>query len=144
VNSGLISIGGPISSDPTSLKSLFLLLFGAWGKTGINCFVLITGYFMCKSQITLKKFMKLFLQVMFYKIVISTIFWISSYEPLTLEGLVKTLIPIRTLMMSCTTFCVVLKESFRKLLVKPLHLAIHISLAKNSTDISGEKSIRLI
>lgn len=55
VNSGLTSIGGPISSNPISLKSLFLLLFGAWGKTGINCFVLITGYFMCKSQITLKK-----------------------------------------------------------------------------------------
>lgn len=41
--------------------------------------------------------MKLFLQVMFYKIVITTIFWISSYEPLTLEGLVITLIPIRNL-----------------------------------------------
>lgn len=24
------------------------------GKTGINCFVLITGYFMCTSDITVK------------------------------------------------------------------------------------------
>lgn len=39
VNSGLTSIGGPIALNPTSAKSLFLLLFGAWGKTGINCFV---------------------------------------------------------------------------------------------------------
>lgn len=97
VNSGLTSLGGPISANPTSARSLFLLFFGAWGKTGINCFVLITGYFMCKSQITLKKFLKLFLQVMFYKILINSIFWILSYEPLTIQGLAKALIPIRTL-----------------------------------------------
>lgn len=97
VNSGLTSLYGPISINPTSEKSLFLLLFGAWGKTGINCFVLITGYFMCKSQITLKKFLKLILQVMFYRILINTVFWISSYEPLTIEGLLKSLVPIRTI-----------------------------------------------
>ena len=78
VNSGLTSLDGPISYNPTSAKSLFLLLFGAWGKTGINCFVLITGYFMCKSQITFKKFAKLILQVMFYNILINCVFWISS------------------------------------------------------------------
>lgn len=96
VNSGLTSLDGPISFNPTSAKSLFLLLFGAWGKTGINCFVLITGYFMCKSQITFKKFAKLFLQIMFYRILIGCIFWISSYEPLTIKGLLKVLLPIRT------------------------------------------------
>ncbi len=95
VNSGLTSLDGPISYNPTSAKSLFLLLFGAWGKTGINCFVLITGYFMCKSQITFKKFVKLVLQVMFYRILINCVFWISSYEPLTLAGLSR-IIPIRT------------------------------------------------
>lgn len=130
VNSGLTNIGGPISSDPTSLKSLFLLFFGAWGKTGINCFVLITGYFMCKSQITLKKFMKLFLQVMFYKIVISTIFWISSYEPLTLEGLVKTLIPIRTLGTGFTAAFLLffLFIPFLNILVKNMNEKQHILL----------------
>ena len=96
VNSGLTSVGGPIALNPTSGSSMFLLLFGAWGKTGINCFVLITGYFMCKSQITLKKFLRLFLQVMFYRILIGAIFWSSSYEPLNIESIVKTLLPIRT------------------------------------------------
>ena len=28
-----------------------------FGKTGINCFTLLTGYFMVKSNITLKKFL---------------------------------------------------------------------------------------
>ena len=95
VNSGLIGKGGPIYLNPTAPRSLFLLLFGAWGKTGINCFVLITGYFMCKSNITLKKFLKLLLEVMFYRIVISSIFWFFSYEPFTLKGLINILLPIK-------------------------------------------------
>ena len=97
VNSGLINVRGPIYSDVLSGKSLYLLLFGAWGKTGINCFVLITGYFMCKSQITLKKFAKLILEVMFYRIIISSIFWIASYTQFTLEGFIKMIIPVRTI-----------------------------------------------
>lgn len=36
VNSGLTSAEGPIASDPLSWRSIFLLLFGAWGKIGIN------------------------------------------------------------------------------------------------------------
>ena len=36
VSSGLTA-DGPIYTDPLSWRSLFLLLFGAWGKTGINC-----------------------------------------------------------------------------------------------------------
>ena len=47
VNSGLIQV---MESEPLSLKNSFFYLYGMWGKTGINCFVLITGYFMCKSH----------------------------------------------------------------------------------------------
>lgn len=54
VNSGLFPL---IQSNPDSPQSVFLSLFGMWGKTGINCFVLISGYFMCQSKITLKKFL---------------------------------------------------------------------------------------
>lgn len=70
VNSGLAVDGGPIYSAPMAGASIFLLLFGAWGKIGINCFVLITGYFMCESWITARKFVKLLFEVMFYRIVI--------------------------------------------------------------------------
>ena len=66
VNSGLTAEDGPILSSPTSTHSLFLVLFGAWGKIGINCFVMITGYFMCKSKITAKKFVKLIGEWFFY------------------------------------------------------------------------------
>lgn len=94
VNSGLTAAGGPIFAHPFSRRSMFLLLFGAWGKTGINCFVLITGYFMCKSKITAKKFAKLLLEWKFYSIVIYLIFLLTGYEQFSLNALKALLRPI--------------------------------------------------
>lgn len=94
VNSGLTAPNGPIYADPLSWRSLFLLLFGAWGKTGINCFVLISGYFMCKSNITAKKFAKLLGEMLFYRFVIGCIFLISGYPHYSVKIFLKALIPI--------------------------------------------------
>lgn len=91
VNSGLMPV---IWENYPSAKSLFLLLFGWGGKTGINCFVLITGYFMCTSQITLRKFLKLFLEVEFYKILFFIVFVASGYAELTPKFIIKSLLPI--------------------------------------------------
>lgn len=96
VNSELMDVTGPIYAAPLSGRSLFYEIFGAWGKTGINCFVLITGYFMCKANITVRKFVKLLAEVMFYKIVIAAIFWISGYEPFSMKTFIKTLLPIQS------------------------------------------------
>jgi hypothetical protein len=68
VNSGLLDCIEKQSQ--LGVKDYFLLLFGWGGKTGIDCFVLITGYFMCTSDITKKKFCKLLGEVYFYRIVI--------------------------------------------------------------------------
>lgn len=95
VNSGLIDANGPVYSNLMSRKSVFYLLFGAWGKTAINCFVLITGYFMCKSQITVKKFVKLLAEVMFYYIVIWLIFVLSGYEVFGINSFIKALLPVK-------------------------------------------------
>lgn len=97
VNSGLTAFDGAIYTHFLSWRSIFLLIFGAWGKTGINCFVLITGYFMCKSNISAKKFVKLFFEIMFYRIIIYIIFWLTGYTEFTLKQLIIILIPIRDL-----------------------------------------------
>lgn len=93
VNSGLV--GGVISDEHCSPNSLFYWLFGMWGKTGINCFVLITGYFMCASRITLRKFLKLILQVEFYKVVISSLFLAFQYDGFTMKDCLLQLLPIK-------------------------------------------------
>lgn len=94
VNSGLNSADGPIQTNPTAANSIFLYLFGAWGKTGINCFLMITGYFMCKSQITIRKFLKLLLQIYFYRIIIFLIFLAIGYEVATPLRLTKLCMPV--------------------------------------------------
>ena len=54
VNSGVMD---RMYEESLRANSVFLFLFGAWGKTGINCFIMITGYFMCKSHATLEKYL---------------------------------------------------------------------------------------
>lgn len=46
MNSGLMEL---LPKNQFSLNSIFYYLFGMWVKTGINSFVLITGYFMVSS-----------------------------------------------------------------------------------------------
>ena len=91
VNSGIMEC---TYRDPMSARSLFYFLFGMWGKTGINCFVMITGYFMCKSRITAQKFLKLLLEVLFYNIVIYAIFLVTGYCKISLVDLFHCLWPI--------------------------------------------------
>lgn len=94
VNSGVTEVDGLIRSDPKSTHSIFLLVFGAWGKIGINCFVMITGYFMCKSHITSRKFVKLVGEYLFYKYMIHAVFFFTGYETLNIRNIVKAIVPI--------------------------------------------------
>ena len=94
VNSGLTSPDGPMLANSAAPNTLYLWLFGMWGKTGINCFLLITGYFMCKSEITLRKFFKLLLEIYFYKVVIFIALLLAGYETASLTRLVKLAMPV--------------------------------------------------
>lgn len=96
VNSGLLDVMGQ-NPPPLSAKSLFIYWLGMWGKTGINCFVLITGYFMCTSSITVRKFLKLLLEVYFYRIVIYTVFCVAGYSGITVGDLATVLLPTRNI-----------------------------------------------
>ena len=94
VNSGLFNDGGPLITEPASMNSLYLALFGAWGKVGINCFLMITGYFMCTSTITFRKFMKFMLQIYLYKLLIFIIMLIAGYENMTLLRILNLIMPV--------------------------------------------------
>ena len=91
VNSGVIEI---MREESLSGKLFFLYFIGAWGKTAINCFVMITGYYMCKSNVRIKKVLTLFLQVKFYSIGIYVLFCIAGYETLSLTGMLDRIVPI--------------------------------------------------
>ena len=93
VNSGLIDI---ISENPSSPRSLFYLIFGAWGKTGINCFVLISGYYMCKSQISLRKSLKLILQIVFYSVFLYILFVMIGEYQFSKMSFLRQFLPIKS------------------------------------------------
>ena len=130
VNSGLADVGGPIYSNLWSVKSVLLLIFGAWGKMGINCFVFITGYFMCKSQITAKKFAKLLFEVELYKIAIYVIFVLAGYSSFSLAGIVNAVFPFASIARNFTGCFLVffLLIPFLNVLVKNLTEKQHIRL----------------
>lgn len=94
VNSGLMSY---IDAQSTlRFQDYFLLLFGWGGKTGINCFVLITGYFMCTSSVKKVKFLKLLGEIYFYTVILWNIFFFTGYEAFSLKAFLKMLFPFFT------------------------------------------------
>ncbi len=93
VNSGISTVM-ITKENATNLNSLFCLLFGWGGKTGINCFLLITGYFMCKSTITIKKFLKLYLSIVFYNVVIYFTFLFTDYTTFNFDEAKLLLLPL--------------------------------------------------
>ena len=98
VHSGMIRADGScISWYEISFHNLFVLIFGMWGKTAINGFVLITGYFMCTSRIRLRKFLKLFLQIEFYNLLIAFLFFAFHHEGFSVSDLFLNLLPVRSI-----------------------------------------------
>ena len=63
-----------------TFNSCFLQLWGMWGKTAINVFVLISGYFMCTGNLLLRRYLKLFMQVLFYSWVMWIVLCLFGYE----------------------------------------------------------------
>ena len=129
VHGGLLS-AGPVDTAPFSFHGQFLLLFGAWGKIGINCFVLITGYFMCTRSITLKKFLKLFCEILFYRILALGIIAVTGYEQLTFAEVADYLLPIRDLNADfyCGFLVFFLFIPFLNILVRHMNEKTHVRL----------------
>ena len=86
VNSGLLAeILNPL---PLSAKSAYLYVLGMWGKVGINCFLMITGYFMCVSRITLRKFIKILAEIYFlFYCYLHHFSYCRKRDPLYVEGI---------------------------------------------------------
>lgn len=94
VNSGLTELWG---ARNVTTNMIFLEIFGWGGKCGINCFILITGYFMCKQEPSWEKFFKLVFQIEFYSIGIYLIFSVTNIEAFSIVGLAKAILVISRL-----------------------------------------------
>lgn len=87
VNSGVFSL------CDNGLRGLVLLCFGAWGKIAINCFILITGWFMCDREITVGKFFRLFGQIVFWNVACGLAFLTFGRMSFSFDWLMKSVFP---------------------------------------------------
>lgn len=98
VNSGITDvISASVVSGVSSTRGGYdyiALLLGWGGKTAINAFVLITGWFMCRQEFRWQKLLRLYLEVKFYSIVIWAVFLASGYEAFSLRGLYNTVLNV--------------------------------------------------
>lgn len=84
VNSGVLEL---YQIDQPSGNMVFCQLWSLWGKTAINAFVMISGYFMCTSRLTVRRYCKVFCEWMFYSIVCYAILLLFGFEVLSLKRL---------------------------------------------------------
>ena len=91
VNSGIMNA---FEVGNTSMNYIFLTLWGMWGKTGINVFILVSGFFMCTSSLTIRRYCKVLFEYFFYSIVIYLIMLLAGYETFGLNKLFDLLFGI--------------------------------------------------
>lgn len=66
------------SSISDLINNFFSLFLSSGGKIGVTLFVLLTGYFSCEQNFKLKKWLRIYLQMLFYSILIFLFcFWIK-------------------------------------------------------------------
>ena len=77
-------------ADPWNWSNALLLVLGAWGKTGINCFVLITGYFMCQRKLTIGRFLKVIGLTEFYAFLVLGLSVALGWQQFSWKGIGET------------------------------------------------------
>lgn len=129
-NSNLMDANGALRANPLAIKSLVLTICGMWGKTGINCFVLITGYFMCTSNISIKKYFRLLFEIYFYRFFIYMLFLLTGLSQFNAVSFIKMFFPVTNLADNFTGCFVVfyLTIPFLSILVRNMTKKLHLLL----------------
>lgn len=126
-NSGILEL---IYQDGFSKRNILMSIFGMWGKPVINCFVFITGYFMCKKEISIYKWIRLIFQVLFYNIIIYLLFVITGYSTFSLKGMIYNFLPIKSVWTNFVSCYLIfyLFIPFINILIKNMDEKLHFRL----------------
>ena len=78
-------------------NSLFIKLLNYGGEMGVNCFVLISGYFLVKDErLDFRKIIQLWVKVFVYSVVLYAAFAAAGKLEFSWQGLVRSFFPILT------------------------------------------------
>ncbi|MEI5993203.1 acyltransferase [Candidatus Enterococcus mansonii] len=85
-----------VYGEKLGVKQIFLDIIGSAGKFGVNCFLLISGYFFVTTVFKPKKLLSLWLQVFFYSLGIFLIVVFFSKDPsiLTFKNTIAVSFPV--------------------------------------------------
>ena len=86
-----------VCSDLTNLSAfnkLWCTITNWGGQVGVSCFVLVSGYFMCKRNINKRKLFETWTVTFFYSVVILVIFVMTGRVDFTPKLIVQSIFPI--------------------------------------------------
>ena len=85
--------GGVLSAAATPLNAVYGWTCEAFAFVAVNCYVLISGYFLIRSQFRLQRLLRLWIQVLFYSIALYLIAVLCGAESFSAVCAVKFLLP---------------------------------------------------
>lgn len=87
------SVHGPWPSTGGALPHAVIDIMSMGGKAGVNCFILITGYFLVKSSFKSRSLVKLLVETFFYSLGILIVFYVIDPNAAGSVNLLKYLLP---------------------------------------------------
>lgn len=89
VNSGvsLLWVGAALTPSEA-----FLTLWAMWGKSAINAFVMVTGWFMYRSRFTWRRYAKLLLQIYFWIFAGWVLLALVGAQGVTMRAIAKSIV----------------------------------------------------
>ncbi len=92
-----VFIGGVLQDvEQYSINYFLGWIFQAYVVVGVNCFVLLTGYFMCTQRFKLKRLVLLWLEMAFYAVGIHLVLSAVGLQNFSAASVIKGLLPIST------------------------------------------------
>ena len=87
--------GFDFPSDRITMNRLWIEFFEIGGNISVNVFVLLSGYFLIKSESSrTKKLIQLWLQLFFYSLIIYFVFVIAGKDPLAFGEIIRRVLPV--------------------------------------------------
>ncbi len=82
-----------VSTTPMQLYVRFVYMLV---QVCVNCYVLLSGYFLVKSEFKLQKLFALWMEVVFYSAVIRLLFMVVGYKPISIGSIISCFVPVFT------------------------------------------------
>ena len=85
-----------VTDQGSLLSSIYVYFIYAVTQICVNCYILLSGYFLVKSRFKLSKLFTLWLETVVYALLFKVVFMVAGEESFSITSLVSCLIPITT------------------------------------------------